>query len=513
MSRIDVLEILDDIDERLLTFADGRREITRLDPLLFALTYLPHHLKEGDNDITLSEFHIDLVEYGKSWLHPVSDPKATRDAFIAPRGCGKSTWLFLILPMWAAAHGHVKFVAAYSDSASQAQGHLLTFKNELMNNELLKEDFPDLCEFERSATNRALADNNWKTVRNNGFVFTASGVDVSNHGLKHGNQRPQIIILDDIEPGEANYSNYMMLQRRNTIWDDIVPQGASDSRVVIVGTTTMSNSIIDQLRKFGEISGLTSYSERATGDFDIEAPEYLQWVKDQRVRVHYYPGIITDDHGKERSVWPEKWPLEWLQSQRHLRDFAKNFLNKPVSGDGQYWDSSDIVIKTSDYGNTVLSIDPAVTTAKSSDYTGVAVVSRGEDGVYVRHASQVKMTPQSLRNYAAELIDQYDCGVIYVETNQGGDLWRDVFADLPVKYRSVRQRVKKEIRAERVLNFYQQGLVFHADRFYALEEQLLSFPQTTHDDILDAVVSGVNYFLDGPRGAPVRAKQVSWIGN
>lgn len=506
-------EAIGDVDPRLLTIPEGRRAVTKNDPLLFALVYLPHHLRDGSDDITLSEFHMDLIEYGKSWLAPVDDPKHARDAFIAPRGSGKSTWLFLILPTWAAAHGHVKFIAAYSDSASQAQGHLLSFKTELLNNDLLREDFPDLCATERGVTGRALADNNFKSVRENGFVFTASGVDVSNHGLKHGNQRPQVIILDDIEPGESNYSNYQMVQRRNTIWDDIVPQGAKQSRVVIVGTTTMSNSIIDQLRKFGELSGLSTYAERSTTDFDIEAPEYLQWVKDQRVKVHYYPGILTDNDGNERSLWQEKWPIEWLQGQRHLRDFAKNFLNKPMAMDGRYWDTSDITIKESDYGNTILSIDPAVTTAKTSDYTGIAVVSRGEGGVYVRYANQVKMTPQSLRNYAAELIEQFGVGVIYVETNQGGDLWREVFAGMPCRFRAVRQSIKKEIRAEKALNYYQQGLVFHADKFYALEEQLLSFPAVTHDDILDAVVSGVLYFLDRPRGTPVRAKQVSWTGS
>jgi predicted phage terminase large subunit-like protein len=462
---------------------------------MFALIYLPHHLKDSEGTISFSEFHLDLVEYGKSWLKPLSAPKQFRDAFIAPRECGKSTWLFTILPIWAAAFMHVAFIAAYSDSATQAQGHLLTFKQELATNELLASDFPDLCEVERGRSNRAMADNSFKTVRDNGFIFTASGVDVSNHGLKHGNLRPQLIILDDIEPGEANYSEYQMRQRLSTIWDDIAPQNIY-ARMVIVGTTTMPNSIIDQLRKYTEVMG--------------EVPQELKWIDDQNIRVHYYPAIMPNDDGTERSVWPEKWPIEWLTTQRHLRDFAKNYLNKPMGNDGQFWAPEDIRVDEGDYGNTLLSVDPSVTRGKVSDYTGLAVISRGPDGVYVRYANQVKLSPSELAAHCKDLVERFGCGLVYVETNQGGDLWKEVMKDIGVKYRSVHQKVSKEIRAGKALNFYQQGKVTHTDHFPVLVEQMLSFPRVANDDVLDAVVSGVLYFLDHQNNK-VEAMQLTYV--
>lgn len=491
-----ITNYLADINPKLLSISEGRVELTKNDPLLFALIYLPHHLQNAEGVITLSEFHWNLCEYGKTWINKPNKPKQNRDAFIAPRECGKSTWIFLILPLWAAAHGHVKFIAAFSDAASQAETHLLTFKNELDTNEYLKADYPELCAPKIvGTTGRSLANNSWRIVQSNDFIFDANGIDTNSLGKKVFGQRPDVIILDDIEKGEKNYSEYQANQQRHTVFDDIAPMNIY-ARMIIIGTTTMPNSMMDQFRK---------YAEGQRG-------KELEWITDQNVSVHYYPAIITANDGSERSVWPEKWPLEWLLTQRHLRDFAKNYMNKPVNLDGNFWTFEDIIIEDlEEYGNTIISIDPAVTKNKISDYTGIAVLSRGDnDQIYVREAMQLKVSPSELSERISSLTDIYQPGVIYVETNQGGDLWQDVFKDIPVKYRSIKQTVSKQVRAGKALNFYQQGKVRHTSHFPALEEQMWSFPKTPHDDVLDAVVSGILYFLDDKQPKIV-AKQLNYL--
>ena len=495
-----VENVLENVPIELLRLSEGRIELTKYDPLLFALTYLPHHLQNSQGEITLSEFHTDIAEYGKSWIHKPATPKENRDAFIAPRECGKSTWIFLILPMWAAAHGHVKFIAAFSDAASQAETHLMSFKNELETNEYLRQDYPELCKPKTVAsTGRSLASNSWRIIQSNNFIFDANGIDTNSLGKKVFGQRPDLIILDDIEKGEKNYSEYQAGQQKNTVFDDIAPMNIY-ARMIFVGTTTMPNSVMDQFRKFSEYQ---------------DDPE-LQWIKDQNVSVHYYPAIMQNDDGTERSVWPEKWPLEWLETQRHLRDFAKNYMNRPVNLDGTFWVNEDIVIEeAADYGNTILSVDPAVTKNKVSDFTGLAVLSRGYDSqgkdcLYVRHAEQVKMSPSELAARAEYLVDLYDVGVLYVEVNQGGDLWKDVFKNVPAKYRSKSQSVSKQIRAGKALNFYQQQKIKHTGHFPVLEEQMWSFPKVSHDDVLDAVVSGVLYFLDN-KAVRVGATQLNYL--
>jgi predicted phage terminase large subunit-like protein len=187
-------------------------------------------------------------------------------------------------------------------------------------------------------------------------------------------------------------------------------------------------------------------------------------------------------------------------------------MNHPVNADGNFWMYEDVIIEEmEEYGNTIISIDPAVTKNKVSDYTGIAVLSRGDDdNVYVRDAFQLKVSPSELSERVAALVDIYNPGVIYVETNQGGDLWQDVFKNIPVKYRSIRQHVSKQVRAGKALNFYQQGKVRHTSHFPVLEEQMYSFPKVSHDDVLDAMVSGVLYFLDN-KAPKVLVRQLNYL--
>jgi predicted phage terminase large subunit-like protein len=203
--------------------------------------------------------------------------------------------------------------------------------------------------------------------------------------------------------------------------------------------------------------------------------------------------------------------MSYLNDIRHTRDFAMNMMNRPISLDGGYWNEDDIEIDEPDeYGNTIISIDPAVTTKRTSDYTGIAVISRGSDNLlYVRHAEQTRRTSEELKDYVDLLIPQYNAKVVYVETNQGGDLWKQVFGGISAKYRAMRNTEKKEVRAAQAHDFYKKGKVKHTKHFPSLEEQMLAFPRVPHDDVLDAVTSGVLYF--NRAGRKVAAKQINYM--
>ncbi|WID10826.1 terminase large subunit [Streptomyces phage Mulchroom] len=630
-------EYINKYPKELLSRTEGRIALTKNDPLLFAIIYMPHHLTTDSGSQTLSAFHLDLIEYAKTWTHPVTKPRQSRDCFIAPRNAGKSTWLFLLLPMWAAAHGHVKFVAAFSDSASQAEDHLQSFKDELDSNERLTRDYPDLCRpMMGNQVKRYVAQSSTQIRQANGFTFMAKGIDAKTLGMKVGRQRPDLLLFDDIEPPEATYSKVEAERRLSTVLQAAFPLNIY-ARVAIVGTTTMPGSIIDQLRTVGELErewnssraekaqtlgifsaplkgeiighsgpfghefegtpangtegtggayrengsktnqndnhvsnpskyasppnysetgnlsgealegsetasdplsspsvqdgsarGSEGHSEAPTdtladngqelGEDDARAfydsldPEY-RWVIDSNIRVHYFPALITREDGSEVSLWPEFWSMEFLNSIRHTRDFAMNYMNRPVSLSADYWQDADIHIRQAkEYGNTLLSLDPAVKTAKTNDYTGIAVLSRGDDGkVYVRHAEGKRLAPgPELQEYITELCEKFSVGLVYVETNQGGDVWKSVLDGVPAKYRSVHQREKKELRAAHALDFYRKGEVFHTAHFDMLQTQMFAYPKVKNDDVLDAVVSGVLYFLGQPQGK-VSVKKTSYI--
>lgn len=227
-----------------------RRIVTEADPLAFALTYLWHHLSSEQTgwQVTLSPVHVGWCDDARRWIHPVTRPAQYRDAYIAPRSMGKSTWWFLILPLWAAAHGHTRFTAAFSNSTVQAETHLSTFKHELETNRRLRYDYPQLCRPYRREQGTVAADRISLYRAASGFSFAARGMDSGNLGMKIGADRPDLMILDDIEPGESNYSAMLAEKRLTTLLDDILPLNVF-ARTVLVGTTVMQDSVLDQLRQ------------------------------------------------------------------------------------------------------------------------------------------------------------------------------------------------------------------------------------------------------------------------
>lgn len=495
----DLDRYLAQLDPRLLADPEGRRTLTRLDPLLFAFVYLRHHLQDSEGHTTFSDAHLDWCRAARAWIRSVTAPGEQRDAYIAPRNTGKSTWWFLILPLWGAAHGHIRFAAAFASSASQAETHLGSLKREIDSNELLRSDFPDLCAPAKRPSGANVADTQSMFIARSGFVFAARGIDSSNLGMKVGQTRPDLVLCDDIEPDESSYSAELARKRLTTLLDAILPLNVY-ARVVISGTVTMPGSVIHQLVKHGR--GI----------------ETADWIREEGFRAHYSAPIVQRADGTERSMWPAKWPLPYLKSIEHTRSYAKNMANDPMGADGDLWTPDDFRYPGEEGPDPVthmmLSIDPAVTAKKGSDFTGMAVVSWSarHKRCTVHAAVALKIQPgPPLRDRVLALLDEYpQIGLILIEVNQGGDTWESILHHMPVKVKTVNQSENKFTRAEGVLNHYQRGRVIHARRLVEVEQQMCAFPKAPHDDLVDAVGSAVRRFIPNKRVIP-KASSASYL--
>lgn len=460
------------------------------DPVAFAIIYLSHHLKDREGRVSFAEVHYQWAELALSWREQTGEPQSNRHAFIAPRETGKSTWWFLILPMWAAAYGHRTFAVAFADTTAQSQTHLTSFKRELETNPLIGADFPDLAAPARKRSGHAVADRAGMIHQKNGFVLAARGIDSATLGLKVEERRPDLLILDDVEPDEASYSPDQMVKRLGTITDAVFPLNIY-AAVAMVGTVTMPGSVTHQVVKAAQ------------------GVEVADWIADEKIRCHHHLPIMINDDGSERSIWPEKWPLEWLLSVRHTRSYAKNYANDPMGRDGAFWTSEDFT-----YGSLaeratrwILTLDPAVTTKGTSDFTGWAVVGYDPMGIAVEVAAagQVKLVGEPLRRFVLEKLSEHPrIKAVLIEVNQGGDLWKTVLHSLPVQLLVHTSSESKDTRFAWALDFYQAagGRVLHREQLRAAEEQMVAYPKAPHDDIADAIVAGVLYFM---RQSPVRS--------
>lgn len=473
-----------------------RVEMTRDDPVLFALVYLRRHLvNPATGLVTLSRVHLAWAETAKTWIEPQREPFADRRAEVAPREMGKSTWWFLLLPMWAAAHGHARFAAAFADTDTQAQTHLATFKAELDGNRLIREDFPLLVEPKTRGRGSVMADRVSLYHAASGFVFAAAGMDSSNLGMKVGDRRPDLIILDDIEPHEARYSGALAEKRLLTLREAILPLNIY-AHVILVGTVTMQGSIVHQIVK------------RARGEYDEGDPnDATVWVEEERIAARHWLPIVTLPDGERASIWPAKWPLSFLESIEHTRSYAKNYLSSPLGADGDYWTLDDFHPLTAELNaaitHEVISVDPAVTTNASSDFTAIAAVgwARSVNRCAVYEARAIKVGPDDIRlavlRFVERAIERGHAVIVIVEANQGGDLWLRILHDMPVRVKPYPAgTASKNVRAASALDHYNRGRVEHAPGLREAEGQMAAFPRAPHDDLVDAVGAGVRYFLD-----------------
>jgi phage terminase large subunit-like protein len=476
--------------------AKHRREWTRDSPLRFALTYLDHHLILQDSDpalVTFNEMHLALCRAAKRWR----EPKRWREAWVAPRGVGKSSWCFLVLPLWALAHGHRSYFMSFSADMQMATDQLANLRMELETNKLLRQDYPELAPRRiRGASNTSA------TVVANGGTIATAGLNQNTLGRKSGASRPDLIIMDDIEKMDESMSDREKRAITLKIAGSVIPMASPQAAIGIFGTTTSYGSVVHDV------------AEHARGR------ERVNWIANNEFTARIFPGVRIDpDSGAESSLWPERWALtethlgEWLRrtpTGETPDEFKRNFLLDPTPfGDsaGSFW-RPDLIIhrdpsRVPGILEHVLYLDVAVTTGRNSDETAAVIVGRhpGRLHATVEYAEAWKLGPQEIHRRVHGLVRNHPTvRTVIVENNQGGDLWRDVIsparAPLPREVDLLTEHVKgsKRDRVVAALQFYQEGRVFHAAEFADLERQMVMFPSTkARDDLVDSLTGALRW--------------------
>jgi hypothetical protein len=484
-------------DPRLLRTAEGRRAIGRLDPFAFALIYFRHQLTgSGADGVTFSPFHAASYEWALSWVGPQTF-MGNRHSWAAPRGSAKSTLHFRILPTWASCYLHRNYFSIFTRTSELAGEHMQNGQNERRTNPLLINDFPEFCK-PRRAGRMAEHDTLGAYLAENGAIITAKGMDASVLGSSIDGRRSDVLVFDDVENSESNYTPYQAEKRKNTVINAIGLYN-TDAVWSWVGTTTMYYGLQHQL--------VLSAHPEIPVDQDM-----LKWIREQRITAHHFRPLIPGPDGELVSMWPGRWRTEDLKAIQHTRTYRMEMDNLPSLGDEGMWQEKDFTYATeasADNYRCALFVDPAVTVTATSDYSGLAVVQypfpsadevrEGKPGhVEVLHVERRKVTGRALRDRIMQLISLYpQIKRVVVERNQGGSLWTETFAEIPVEVELIRAVMAKEVRAAHALTKYQArpSQVWHIGRHAEVEDVMQSFPLVPHDDDVDAVVYGVLYWL------------------
>lgn len=477
----------------LLATRGQRQEICRYNPLIFQLLYMPklrahNSFPDRESAVYLNDLHVELARWGGTWARERTLPAGNRHAFIAPRGIGKSTVGLNGLPIWAACFGHRRFIAMFGlTEKAITNTHMKNLTNQIRNNDLLRFDYPNFCTPKPGTT---ATKSEYQS--NNGTKIVAAGVNEGYLGMNRDEARPDVILLDDMDDAEGKFSPHTTADRLATIRQGIFGMDAR-ADVGWFGTVPARGSLCDDLVRHG------------LGEADVE------WVRETQFKTHYYPAIMDNPDGSQRSLWEAEWELEWMLSQRGIRDFELNFMNRPPSNaSGTFWQQHHFLYGIPNgwlFSRWIMWIDPAVTNNTSSDYTGIAISGYAENvqKVAVAMSGNIKVTPEGLkRNVDMALARFYPLGLreIHVESNQGGTYLRSALAGLERKYPGIRITLPrsesdrgKAVEFAEAFGHYEQGRVRHSQQHRVAEDQMMVFPNGRNDDCGEAVVRSVNVLL------------------
>lgn len=498
----------------------ARRILGAIDMGFFGRAYLPQYFSRRS-----PAFHAELdrvwqesVMKGRIPLNvrasrEIDGLPGCRRATAAPRGHAKSTNITFKGSLHATLYGYKHFILLLSDVADQAVGFLEAIREEIEENEAIREDFGEL------------AGDVWREnvlVTSTGVKLAAKGAGQKVRGLKHRQWRPDLIILDDIENDENVRTPEQRSKLENWYTKAVSKCGDSYTDIYYVGTLLHYDSL---LAKVLRNPGYESVKYRAvlspataTELWDTWAGIYTDLANPKRMadaRAYYDAHQAAMDAGAE-VLWPEKFSYYDIMEQR-ITDgeaaYNSELQNEPINPEDclfneewfAYFDMQALGLGKKDF-HFYGFVDPSLGRSKKSDYSAIVTVARHRETgyMYVLDADIERRHPDRIIEDVLQkaLWLKRDFGAAYTvfgcETNQFQWFLKEQMAKesarrgvyLPLK--EVRQSSDKTLRIQGLQPYVKNGYVKFQKNQKRLLEQLKYFPMADHDDGPDALEGCVN---------------------
>jgi len=425
---------------------------------------------------------------------------------LAPRGAAKSTLATLAYPLRCALENREPYIWIVSDTRLQARTHLDNIREELLDNEQLRANYPDAADAKKS--------NAASIVLPNGAAIDAIGSGQRIRGRRRRANRPTLIISDDLQ--NDTHITSVLLRDRSRSWfhGTLLKAGTPRTNVLNLATALHRDAVALELHRTpGWTSGLFQAIEEWPTDLEL----WAQWEaiytdlatpdSTDRARQFYDEHQAAMDAGA-KILWPEMeslYNLMCLRIEGGRTTFEREKQNRPVNPDQCEWPEDYFDPRKIHFDRwpaqptcKVLSLDPSKgADSRRSDYSAFIQLAIDTTGILYVDADLARRPTPELVDRAAQLYQDWQPDGFCVEANQYQDLLGGLIASAfaarrllaPSPY-LVNNTVPKQVRIRRLGPYLAQGrLRFRAGSpgVKILLDQLKDFPTGDHDDGPDAL--------------------------
>jgi predicted phage terminase large subunit-like protein len=329
-------------------------------------------------------------------------------------------------------------------------------------------------------------------------------------GLRHGNTRPQLFLLDDLESKSNTNTPELLEKSKQWFREEMLPALARDGICVYMGTIVCFDSLLDYViksrrdfvsRKFPAI---LSWSERE----DLWQ-KWREIYRSDDPEAGEKANAFYEDNKEEmllgtKTLWPQMFTyldLMKLREENGVKAFNQEYLGNPTDEERQIFKSddftffleSDIRDKDIDY---IGAIDFAMGKEKG-DYSVIATLARNKStGIcYLVDIFMERVHPDVLLQEAVKRSLKYQYEVLAVESQMAQEWFADKLGQelarngypASTRLKQIKQRTRKSLRIEALLPDVQSGKIRFQRHQRELLEQFEMYPMHKHDDGPDAV--------------------------
>lgn len=153
-------------------------------------------------------------------------------AWSAARGSAKSSYLSNAHPTREICYRKRKMILIISETASSSMKFLRWIADQLRYNTKLREDFGILLEENQKANK---IDSKEQFLTSSGTMLAVSSLGKQIRGYRNGEQRPDLVLLDDLESRASNNTPQLREQNLDWLTQDLEPALAPEGSLIFMG--------------------------------------------------------------------------------------------------------------------------------------------------------------------------------------------------------------------------------------------------------------------------------------